>query len=97
MPLLKKIDSGSKKGLDQDGYSKACGLAAIVSFPPILFKNSVFGEINEIIRRTAQSAFWGEGFGLTGLPPLMRQLSLVPERFHLTSRHHWLLSEICDI
>jgi hypothetical protein len=66
-------------------------------FGLILSKNSVFGEINEIIRRTAQSAYWGEGFGQTGLPPIMRQLSLVPERFHLTSRHHGLLSEICDI
>ena len=26
MPLLKKIDSGSKKPLDQDGYSKGAAL-----------------------------------------------------------------------
>ena len=32
MPLLKKIGSGSKKGLDQDGYSKELQFPRIMQF-----------------------------------------------------------------
>jgi hypothetical protein len=53
--------------------------AANVSFPPIVLKNSIFGEIGGIFRGTTQPAFLGEGFGLTGLPSLMCQLSVPHE------------------
>jgi hypothetical protein len=71
--------------------------AAKVRKPPILLKNSVFGEIGEIFARTAQLAFSGEGFGQIGFLSLMCQLTAPHGRSHLTFRYCGFFPKNYDI
>ncbi|PYG33141.1 hypothetical protein [Pelagimonas varians] len=74
-----------------------CATAAIVSSPPILLKNFVFGEIDEFIVRTGQPTSWGEGVGQFRLLPLVCQLTAPHDISHLTFWHHGLSPKNRDI
>lgn len=70
------------------------GARGIGHFGLILLKNSDFGKIDEILARTAQPTFRGEGFGQIGLLPLMCQFTTPHGISRLTFRYRGFFRKI---
>ncbi len=72
-------------------------LAAKVRNPPILLKNSDFGQISEIFPRTAHLQYFGEGFGKRTAPSPVASLWNRSRQSSLCIRKGVLFAEIFEI